>query len=106
MSAAKVAHAFGGDGAKGESGTRQARDFSHIIRDGTRGWDKESVKSEENLQKKLPVGRPEVNLSEIEWAVVYEADVPFGTPASVSICLPFLYLHRTDPTSLIKRSSS
>ena len=48
-------------------------------------WDKESVKSEGKRQKKLPVGRPEVNLSEIEWVVVDEADILFGTPASVSI---------------------
>jgi hypothetical protein len=33
--------------------------------------------------------RAEVNLSEIEWVVIDEADVLFGTSVSVSICLPF-----------------
>jgi hypothetical protein len=50
------------------------------------------IKSEEKRQKKLPAGRPEVNLSESDWVVVDEADgadVLFGTPGSVSKFLPF-----------------
>ena len=63
-------------------------------------WDKESVKSEEKREKKLSVGRPEVNLSEIEWVVFDEADVLFGMPASVSICLSSYICVEQIPTSL------
>ena len=103
VSAAKMAHTFGDD-AEGEFEVRPGNGTSHtldvlvgtpptvlgMVRGGR--WDKESVKSKEKRQK-LPAGRPEVNLSGIEWVVVDEADVLFGTLASVSIYLPFRYLH-------------
>jgi ATP-dependent RNA helicase MRH4 len=109
VSAAKMAHGFGGDDAEGEFEVRPGNGTGHtldvlvgtpptvlgMVRGGR--WDKESVKSEGKRQKKVPASRPEVSLSEIEWVVVDEADVLFGTPDSVSICLPFSYLHRTDP---------
>jgi len=94
VSAAKMAHAFGGNDAEGEFEVHPGNGTSHtldvlvgtpptvlgMVRGGR--WDKESVKTEEKRQKKLPAGPPEVNLSEIEWVVVDEADVLFGTPAS------------------------
>ena len=109
VSSSTMAHAFGGDDAEGEfevrpgNGTCRALDVLvgtpptvlGMVRGGR--WDKESVKSQGKQRKKLPSGRPEVNLSGIEWVIVDEADVLFGTPASVSIFHPFLYLHRTDP---------
>lgn len=89
VSAAKMAHAFERDDTEGEFEVRPGNGSSHtldvlvatpptvlgMVRGGR--WDKESVKSEEKRQKKLPAGRPEVNLSEIEWVVVDEADVLF-----------------------------
>jgi ATP-dependent RNA helicase MRH4, mitochondrial len=94
VSAAKMAHAFDVDDAEGEfevrSGSRTSPTLDLLV--GTpptvlgmvRGgrWDKEAAKYEGKRQKKLPVGRPEVNLSGIEWVVVDEADVLFGTHAS------------------------
>ena len=101
VSAAKMAHAFGGDNPEGEFEVRPGSGAGHtldilvgtpptvlgMVRGGR--WDKESVKSEGKRQRKLLGGRPEVNLSEIEWVVVDEADVLFGTPALFSICIPF-----------------
>jgi ATP-dependent RNA helicase MRH4, mitochondrial len=98
VSAAKMAHAFGGDDAEGEFEVHPGNGASHtldvlvgtpptvlgMVRGGR--WDKEFLKKR---QKKLPAGRPEVNLSEIEWVVVDEADVLFGMSASVYINLPF-----------------
>jgi len=99
VSAAKMAHTFGGDDAEGEFEVRPGNGTSHtldvlvgtpptvlgMVRGGR--WDKEAVKSEGKRQKKFPARRPEVSLSEIEWVVVDEADVLFGTPPSVSTCL-------------------
>jgi ATP-dependent RNA helicase MRH4 len=109
VSAAKMAHAFGGDDVQGEFEVRSGNGTGHtldvlvgtpptvlgMVRGGR--WDKESIKSGEKRQKKLLAGRPEVNLSEIEWVVVDEADVLFGTPTSVSICLPLLYFASNRP---------
>jgi ATP-dependent RNA helicase MRH4, mitochondrial len=109
VSAAKMAHAFGGDEAEGEFEVSPGNGTGHtldvlvgtpptvlgMVRGGR--WDKASVKSEEKRQKKLPAGRPEVNLSEIEWVVVDEADVLFGTSTSVSICPSFLYMSSNRP---------
>jgi ATP-dependent RNA helicase MRH4 len=103
-----MAHSFKGEDAEGEFEVRPGNGTGHtldvlvgtpptvlgMVRGGR--WDKESIKSKGKRQK-LPAGRPEVNLSEIEWVVVDEADVLFGMSTSVFICLPFLYLHRTDP---------
>ena len=94
VSAAKMALAFEGDDAEGEFEVRPGNGTNHtldvlvgtpptvlgMVRGGR--WDKESVKNVEKRQKRLPVDRPEVNLSEIEWVVVDEADVLFGTPTS------------------------
>ncbi|KAI0280873.1 P-loop containing nucleoside triphosphate hydrolase protein [Russula aff. rugulosa BPL654] len=89
VSAAKMAHVFGGDDAEGEFEVRSGNGTSHTLDvlvgtpptllgmvHGGR-WDKESVKSEGKRQRNLPAGRPEVNLSKIEWVVVDEADVLF-----------------------------
>ena len=108
VSAAKMAHAFGGDDAEGEfkvrpgNGTNQTLDVLvgtpptvlGMVRGGR--WDKESVKSKEKRQKKLPAGRPEVNFSEIEWVVVDEADVLWYAWLSLYI-LHFYISLRTDP---------
>jgi hypothetical protein len=89
-----MAHALGGDDVEGQFEVRPGNGTSHtldvlvgtpptvlgMVRGGM--WDKESVKSEERRQKKIPASRPEANLSEIEWVVVDKADVLLGTPAS------------------------
>lgn len=108
VSAAKMAHAFKGDDAEGEFEVSPGNGTGHTLDvlvgtpptilgmvHGGR-WDKQSVKS--GGKKRLPAGQPEVNLSEIEWVVVDEADVLFGELASLSLySYFFLYLRRTDP---------
>jgi ATP-dependent RNA helicase MRH4 len=92
VSAAKMSNVFDGDDAEGEFEVRPGSGTSHtldvlvgtpptVLRM-TRGgrWDKNFAKSEEKRPKRS-VGHPEVNFSEIEWVVVDEADVLFGTHA-------------------------
>lgn len=93
VSAAKMANAFEGDNAEGEFDVRPGNGTGHsldvlvgtpptvlgMIRGGR--WDKNSAKSEEKRQK-TTVG---LNLLDIEWVVVDEADVLFGTHALQSI---------------------
>jgi ATP-dependent RNA helicase MRH4 len=93
VSAAKMANAFEGDNAEGEFDVRPGNGTGHsldvlvgtpptvlgMIRGGR--WDKNSAKSEEKRQK-TSVG---LNLLDIEWVVVDEADVLFGTHALQSI---------------------
>src|SRR6266404_5766065 len=45
------------------------------------GWDKEFAEGEEDRRRKWVVDRPEVDLCDVEWVVVDEADVLFGTRA-------------------------
>ena len=116
VSAAKMANAFDGDDAEGEFEVRPGSGSGHsldvlvgtpptvlgMIRGGR--WDKNSAKSEDKRPKRSSVG---LNLSEIEWVVVDEADVLFGTHArqSIHIFLFFIYVEQI-PTSLTKRFSS
>ncbi len=121
VSASKMAHAFDDDDAEGEfevspgSGTGHTLDvlvgtpptILGMVRGGK--WGKESANSEEKRAKKMSVGRrPEVNLSEIEWVVVDEADVLFGMQHMPQSLYSSPYLYRTiqTPTSLTKRSFS
>ena len=102
VSAAKMAGVFESDDAEGEFEVRPGSGTSHIldvlvgtpptVLRMTRGgrWDKNSAKSEEKRQKKSSVVRPEIKFSEIEWVVVDEADVLFGTHASLSIYMTLL----------------
>jgi ATP-dependent RNA helicase MRH4 len=102
-----MANAFDGDDAEGEFEVRPGSGSGHsldvlvgtpptvlgMIRGGR--WDKNSAKSEEKRPKRSSVG---LNLSEIEWVVVDEADVLFGTHARQSIHIfLFFYLRGTDP---------
>ncbi|KAH9958070.1 P-loop containing nucleoside triphosphate hydrolase protein [Russula dissimulans] len=89
VSAAKMANAFDGDEAQGEFEVRPGSETDHTldVLVGTparvlrmargSGWDKELAGNEEARRKKWIVGRPEINLSEIEWVVVDEADILF-----------------------------
>jgi ATP-dependent RNA helicase MRH4, mitochondrial len=88
--AANMANASDGDDMEGEFEVHPGSETSHAldVLVGTpskllgmargSGWDKEFAESEETLQKKWHVGRPEITLSEIEWVIVDEADVLFG----------------------------
>jgi ATP-dependent RNA helicase MRH4 len=89
-----MSNAFDGDDAEGEFEVRPGSGTNHTldvlvgtpptVLGMTRGgrWDKTFAKSEDKRQKKWSVGRPDVNFSGIEWVVVDEADVLFGTHAS------------------------
>ena len=89
MSAAKMANAFTGD-ADGEFEVRPGSGAGHPVDMlvGTpskllemargNGWNKEFGEGEEARRMKWVVGRPEINLSDVEWVVVDEADVLFG----------------------------
>ncbi|KAI9451456.1 P-loop containing nucleoside triphosphate hydrolase protein [Lactarius psammicola] len=89
VSAAKMSNRFTGDGAEGEFEVRPGGGTGHAVDVlvGTpskllemargNGWDKEFAEGEEARRRKWVVGRPEVNLSDVEWVVVDEADVLF-----------------------------
>jgi ATP-dependent RNA helicase MRH4 len=89
-----MSNAFDGDGMEGEFEVRPGSGTGHTldvlvgtpstVLAMTRGgrWDKNSTVNKERRQNKWSVGRPEVNFSGIEWVVVDEADVLFGTHAS------------------------
>jgi len=109
VSAAKMANGFDGDEAEGEFEVRPGSGTGHdldvlvgtpasILRmaRGSR-WNKKLSGNEEARRKKWTVGRPEIGLSEIEWVVVDEADILFGTCLAVKVQDPISEAFGIDP---------
>ena len=106
VSAAKMANVFDSNDTEGEFDVRPGSGTGHsldvlvgtpptvlgLIRGGR--WDKNSAKSEGKRPKRLSVG---LNLSQIEWIVVDEADVLFGTHSrqAIHVYLFFIYVNRS-----------
>ena len=62
------------------------------------GWDKEFAKGKEDRQQKWVVGQPQVDLCNVEWVVVNEADILFSMHAPTHHSLEHFLMHGADPT--------